>query len=403
MKTRKSVVAVITALLCILLMSMTASAKSSTVATIGSKKYTSLSTAFKKVKKGETIVLKQNVTVTKPLTLTRNVNFTLDLNKKTITFKNKNTASNSIFIGLRISKGNITIKNGTMRQTYVKGELIWVEKKASVTIKNGTYIGVIENSGKMTIDKGSFRTFSDLEKAEWYGYIMLINTGTMTVNGGNFSTKCCYLLGNLDLESRAKLTVNGGTFKQSRAFNSDIEGCEFNNGALLLINATSKNSTTVNGGEFTSNVPVFLAEKGTVKVKKGTFIAKEGATMALTGKANATVNGGTWSISSCRPNFILLGSSRVTVNNGTFKSECTTVEASESSTCTIKGGKFSTTMNDSSIGMLYLGGSSKITVTGGTFTGKKTCAYVKLDPAASIKVRGGNFKVKKTKASQSVS
>lgn len=377
MKTRKSVVAVITALLCILLMSMTASAKSSTVATIGSKKYTSLSTAFKKVKKGETIVLKQNVTVTKPLTLTRNVNFTLDLNKKTITFKNKNTASNSIFIGLRISKGNITIKNGTMRQTYVKGELIWVEKKASVTIKNGTYIGVIENSGKMTIDKGSFRTFSDLEKAEWYGYIMLINTGTMT--------------------------VNGGTFKQSRAFNSDIEGCEFNNGALLLINATSKNSTTVNGGEFTSNVPVFLAEKGTVKVKKGTFIAKEGATMALTGKANATVNGGTWSISSCSPNFILLGSSRVTVNNGTFKSECTTVEASESSTCTIKGGKFSTTMNDSSIGMLYLGGSSKITVTGGTFTGKKTCAYVKLDPAASIKVRGGNFKVKKTKASQSVS
>ena len=377
MKTRKSVVAVITALLCILLMSMTASAKSSTVATIGSKKYTSLSTAFKKIKKGETIVLKQNVTVTKPLTLTRNVNFTLDLNKKTITFKNKNTASNSIFIGLRISKGNITIKNGTMRQTYVKGELIWVEKKASVTIKNGTYIGVIENSGKMTIDKGSFRTFSDLEKAEWYGYIMLINTGTMT--------------------------VNGGTFKQSRAFNSDIEGCEFNNGALLLINATSKNSTTVNGGEFTSNVPVFLAEKGTVKVKKGTFTAKEGATMALTGKANATVNGGTWSISSCRPNFILLGSSRVTVNNGTFKSECTTVEASESSTCTIKGGKFSTTMNDSSIGMLYLGGSSKITVTGGTFTGKKTCAYVKLDPAASIKVRGGNFKVKKTKASQSVS
>lgn len=395
---RKLTLLLLAAMLLTMLLGTTASAKSSTAATIGSEKYTSLEAALKKVKNGQTIVLKKNVTYTKPLTISRNVTFTLNLNKKTITFKNTGKSSNSI--GLKISKGNVTIKNGTLKESNADSTLLYVNKNASVTIASGTYTGPVTNLGKLTITKGTFKTTAAMEKSK-AGNFLITNRGTLTVNGGTFTTKRLYLLGNGG--SSAELTVNGGTFRQTRTYNSDIEKPETSNGSMIYnyqINAKG-GAVIINGGKFTSGVPVLLASCGTVHVQKGTLTAKEGATMALTGNAKATVSGGTWSISSCWANILLRDKSRVEVSSGTFKSECTSVESYDNSTCKISNGKFTTTLTDTeNVAMLYLTGRSKITVTGGTFTGKKTCAYTK-DPDATIKISGAKFNVLEMKATNS--
>lgn len=233
---KKTWKAILVTLICVLLFGMTAAAASPTVAMIGKKKYTSLEAAYAKVKKGQTITLKRDITVSDGLVFHRNVKFTLDLGKRTITCKNTDTAD--IFV----NKGNVTFKNGT-----IKG-VVAVKKNATLNISSGTY-GQIMNLGTVTI-KNAKLTRQDQAPLYNIGGKMTIQKATVKSARG-----CIYISGGT-------VNISGGTYN-----NTDVK----NEMPLITL---EKGTLTVSGGKFTSKDCVLFNYNGKATLKKGTFTSK---------------------------------------------------------------------------------------------------------------------------------
>ena len=94
-------------LLLTMLLSMTAFAAKGdkSAASIGSKRYPSLEAAVKAVKKGQTIKVTKDITVSDTLTVNKpKVNFTIDFGKHRYKYTGSDYA-------IRLNKGTVTIKN----------------------------------------------------------------------------------------------------------------------------------------------------------------------------------------------------------------------------------------------------------------------------------------------------
>ena len=277
---------ILTAIIFTLLFGMTASAASPTVATIGKKKYTSLEAAYAKVKKGQTIKLKQNITVSQEIVFDRNVKFTLDLGKKTITCQNTEVAD--VFV----NKGSITVKNGTING------IIAVKKGASLTISSGTYKQII-NMGTLTI-KNAKMTRQDQPP--------LFNVdGKMTVKKARVKSAkgCLYIDGGT-------VSISGGTWQN------------MDQGNEVPLITLEKGALTVSGGKFTGKDCLLLNYAGKATLKKGTFTSSgfctviNCKTLVISG---ATVNykGSSYSALYCRE-----GSS-TEIKKGTVKGKKMTI------------------------------------------------------------------------------
>lgn len=184
-KMKRTLKLVLLALMCTLLLGISTSASAKTVASIGSKNYSSLQSAIKAVKKGQTVKLKSNVTIKETIEMNKNIKFTLNLNKKKITSKNCSA--------LTINKGTVTIKNGTVTSSMG----IFVGKKAALNIKSGTYNCYISSSGKLNVSGGTIKGVSN-------------DRGTMTMKGGKIKYGI-YCTGK-----NSSLTITGGTVIQPK-------------------------------------------------------------------------------------------------------------------------------------------------------------------------------------------
>ena len=146
--------------------------------------------------------------------------------------------------------------NGHTFYNYTLGcEAIKIEAGGTLTIKDSVGTGkvalkdestyaLIENSGTLTIDGGTF-----VQKA----WSAIINNGTTTINGGKFEQEGTATWSLLD--NKGTLTINNGTFNEGDRF-------------YLLRN---ENTATINGGEFTTTSPD-TSLIGNYKVESGDTI-----------------------------------------------------------------------------------------------------------------------------------
>lgn len=355
-----------------------------TVAKIGSTKYTSLEDAVKKVKNGETIVLQKNVSYTSVLSVSRSgKSFTLDLNKKTITFKKGSC--------LKLKKGTMTIKNGTIVQTSQTGYVIKVSEGATLKVAGGTYKGMISNSGTMTVSKGTFASInktagaSDAELITNYGTLtisggtfkgkyntILLNYGTLSVTGGTFTTTDL-ALSNYDYDFSTNTATDAIATIQDASFEC---GILFINVGVLTIKNVTANVTESLGMCYHSNSPTSTSPN--VKIQSGKFTSSGTDNSLL-----SAVEGGT--------------GGTITISGGTFKSATTSslFYASGSGTIKVTGGTFTLTGSGSLFNCTYADGV-RIKVTGGTFTAKKGYRYANSASKANTSLKGATVTTKKS-------
>ena len=240
------------------------------VASIGSKKYTSLQTAVNRVKNGQTIKLLKDIKVTQTIkSKKRNIKYTINLNKHKLSGDGETSA-------LAFTKGNsVTLKNGTIvsKKTYGGIPLITVDQ-GSVTIDGCTCSSgdsVFEVSkGKLTVKKGTIQ-----------GRMAAQDTSTVTVKGGTWKKAHFNLYGST-------LTIKGGTF----TIPGDYTCAIYMAGAKLMIQGgTIKISSNIydfteawnsqivmTGGKIraTKDVDIFHLRHGATLVRKGGTVSTKG-------------------------------------------------------------------------------------------------------------------------------
>ena len=213
----------------------------------------------------DTIKLEANITLKNQVKIPENAKVTLDLNGKTITTEQVTGRSKYLDVA-----GELTIVNGTIEARGIEimdgGKLI-IGKGANVTVKNVDANGGaclwIYAGGEVVVDGGTFTATNgnndgNLGTAD-PGVIN--NSGTITINDGTFTNSGdCYAIIN---NAKATMTINGGNFTGNRG-----------------VVAAQGGTVVINGGTFTvtgeSPIPahVVYADDGNVTINGGTFTNK---------------------------------------------------------------------------------------------------------------------------------
>ena len=372
MTSRKKEKTVISLLLAALLCALLGTAVfAATAAKIGNKKYASLQDAFNNVKSGQTIVLQANIKLNDEyVELNKKGKFTLNLNKKTISMLHNGQIS--------VQQGNLTIMNGQMKKTTRTGRLLYSEGPgAVVTIKDGTYEGSLcaSGKGKLIINGGTFRSL----KTNNVSLISLADYGEAVINKGKFSGGDANAL--IEVLNSSSLTINGGNFTRTTPFfddYSDTFSPEWSNGAMLFTGNSSK--TIIKAGTFqSSGICLYTEGDSALEVTDGSFTSRKGGVLLNSDAKAVTIKGGTFKISGPWGLMYNHGSSKCTVSGGTFNSQWSLFEnnnAGAKPTITITGGTFVST-NGKNPGMFlnFGNGKGKIVIKGGKITGKKTYGY----------------------------
>lgn len=176
-------------------------------ASIGKKNYATLQQAINKVKTGQTIKLKKNVKLSGDNYLVIDgKRFTLDLNKKTISYTGENDACH-------IKNGaNVTVKNGTLKVNGQDREAFFYNE-ATLTLNNVNCKGSIFNEGR----RGEYTFWGHTEPATSRGNCLIeggdftepiYNYGYMKIKNGKFTSNTnCIVIKN------GTLTIEDGSFK----------------------------------------------------------------------------------------------------------------------------------------------------------------------------------------------
>ena len=348
--------------------------KEDTVAMIGAKEYPTLTAAINEANTGDTVKLVNNVTVTKPIEVTKSM--TLDLNGHVltaatasdrseskdeknsaiwVTAKNVNLTINGMTAGSGMKMGDT---HNTEWKTKVWGFVDLREGSAgsTVTINGGSYTGstcasdsyhytalfTVGSESKLVLNNVSAETDERVVKASGCGEV-IVSGGTYNITGINaflgaaFETKTASF-------TDMKLTAKYGGCVQVGS-NATLENCEIK-------------VTDIRTGDGTYlNCAVAVQYGGTATVKSGTYTAPYAAYVYNSG---GTIN----------------------IENGTF----TGVVRADATTDTtavinIKNGSFN--------GEIQKGGgpgSETISITGGTFS---------FDPSTKVKNNGTDYIVKR--------
>ena len=206
------------------------------VAQIGETTYATLKAAFEGAKDGDTITLTDDIKVEDTLVVT--MTLTLDLAEHTLSNeKDIWSDDNWSLISVRGS-GNLTITgNGTFAAKENDCYAVDVQESATVTIKNGTFIGNI--------------------------HAVYVFAGTANVEGGTYSVQQKYpdpakgdefVLNCYDANranGTARINVTGGTFKNFNPADNKAEG-EGNNFADNSL-VVQKNNTVQNNDYYVGN------------------------------------------------------------------------------------------------------------------------------------------------------
>ena len=341
-----------------------------TVAMIGAREYATLPDAITAAKDGDTIKLLKDVTVTKPIEVTKSM--TLDLNGHVLTAATASTATvKNSAIWVTAEKVNLTIDGTTAGSGMTMGDThdtnweakVWgfVDLRegsagSTVTVNGGSYTGstcasdsyhytalfTVGSESKLVLNNVSAETDERVVKASSCGEVV-VSGGTYNITGINaflgaaFETKTASFT---DMKLTAKY---GGCVQVGR--NATLENCEIK-------------VTDIRTGDGTYlNCAVAVQYGGTATVKSGTYTAPYAAYVYNSG---GTIN----------------------IENGTF----TGVVRADATTDTtavinIKNGSFN--------GEIQKGGgpgSETISITGGTFS---------FDPSTKVKNNGTDYIVKR--------
>ena len=345
-----------------------------TVAMIGAKEYTTLPDAITAADENATVTLLKDVTVTKPIEVTKSM--TLDLNGHVLTAATASNRSESkdeknSAIWVTAKNVNLTINGMTAGSGMKMGDTHKTEWKtkvwgfvdlregsagSTVTINGGFYTGstcasdnyhytalfTVGSESKLVLNNVSAETDERVVKASGCGEV-IVSGGTYNITGINaflgaaFETKTASF-------TDMKLTAKYGGCVQVGS-NATLENCEIK-------------VTDIRTGDGTYlNCAVAVQYGGTATVKSGTYTAPYAAYVYNSG---GTIN----------------------IENGTF----TGVVRADATTDTtavinIKNGSFN--------GEIQKGGgpgSETISITGGTFS---------FDPSTKVKNNGTDYIVKR--------
>ena len=341
-----------------------------TVAMIGAKEYPTLTAAINEANTGDTVKLVNNVTVTKPIEVTKSM--TLDLNGHVLTAATASTATvKNSAIWITAEKVNLTIDGTTAGSGMTMGDThdtnweakVWgfVDLRegsagSTVTVNGGSYTGstcasdsyhytalfTVGSESKLVLNNVSAETDERVVKASSCGEVV-VSGGTYNITGINaflgaaFETKTASFT---DMKLTAKY---GGCVQVGR--NATLENCEIK-------------VTDIRTGDGTYlNCAVAVQYGGTATVKSAIYTAPYAAYVYSSG---GTIN----------------------IENGTF----TGVVRADATTDTtavinIKNGSFN--------GEIQKGGgpgSETISITGGTFS---------FDPSTKVKNNGTDYIVKR--------
>ena len=344
--------------------------KENTVAMIGAKEYPTLTAAINEANTGDTVKLLKDVTVTKPIEVTKSM--TLDLNGHVLTAATASTATvKNSAIWVTAEKVNLTIDGTTAGSGMTMGDThdtnweakVWgfVDLRegsagSTVTVNGGSYTGstcasdsyhytalfTVGSESKLVLNNVSAKTDERVVKASGCGEVV-VSGGTYNITGINaflgaaFETKTASF-------TDMKLTAKYGGCVQVGS-NATLENCEIK-------------VTDIRTGAGTHlNCAVAVQYGGTATVKSGIYTAPYAAYVYSSG---GTIN----------------------IENGTF----TGVVRADATTDTtavinIKNGSFN--------GEIQKGGgpgSETISITGGTFS---------FDPSTKVKNNGTDYIVKR--------
>ena len=323
-----------------------------TVAMIGAKQYTTLPDAITDAKDGDTIKLLKDVTVTKPIEVTKSM--TLDLNGHVLTAATASTATvKNSAIWVTAEKVNLTIDGTTagsgmtMRDTHdtnweakVWGFVDLREGSAgsTVTVNGGSYTGstcasdsyhytalfTVGSESKLVLNNVSAETDERVVKASSCGEVV-VSGGTYNITGINaflgaaFETKTASFT---DMKLTAKY---GGCVQVGR--NATLENCEIKVTDIRTGDGTYLNcavavqyggTATVKSGIYTAPYAAYVySSGGTINIENGTF----------TGVVRADATTDTTAV--------------INIKNGSFNGEIQKGGGPGSETISITGGTFS--------------------------------------------------------------
>ena len=271
------------------------------VAQVGSKKYETLADAIRLAANGKTVTLLADVTENVTIAAAKK-NLTLDLNGKTL---NGGTGTAKAAL---TNYGTITIKDSSADKA---GTI----KRDDTGIPGETSYYVILNQGTMTIEGGNVINNSGYEQANPSGSMngssLICNGdcdegGTLTIKGGTFTQKNFIAIKNGAL---GVLHVTGGTITSDHSaiqnwFNADITGGEIKGqlwtDAFVWDEGKSVGQTTIGeNAKFTGEIVMGISSSGVVPM-----LAINGGdldvtswritTAAATAGAKPAVSGGTF-------------------------------------------------------------------------------------------------------------
>ena len=378
-------------------------------AAIRTTTYPTLADAIAAADAGDEVRLLMNVELTSTIKIDSGDDITLNLDGKTLTMSSS-AGKNRIIQ----NEGNLTITgNGTMGGGCTTDNQspgpIKNNENATLTIENGTFIGnpgydsaVLMNLGTMTVNGGTIKDGRQAVKTD--------DPGKTTINGGTFSN---------DSSSQLACIYNSATATE----NEDDKGTVINNGTFIGKNVnTVQNVGTmwINGGTFSNTADQTIENKsGTLRISGGTFTNVYHRTILNT--ATLIITGGSFSNTNCSicgggtNDYVI----RQTAGEMTIGGDATVTGVQGGITvargnATINGGTFQTVdctdpnrnhAQSTSHYPLYISGSAgvcDVDITGGTFTGcDKPAVYVNgnvANNAIDLDISEGNFEITKDDA-----
>lgn len=228
--------------------------------------------------KGQSVTLTEDVEIPSNIYIPSGENATINLNGKTLTAGVKEDKGDETRHHYAVDNhGTLTLTNGTFTARGVEnhGKLIIeddvvvnaIDRNGGAAVYNYANSEIVINGGKFNVVGVAF--------TELKGPAAVINNGTMTINGGTFTSTAAK--GPYAILNYGDLTINNATVVSSR-------GCV----------ANSAGTTTINGGTFTTtweghSAYALYVGSGTMNLKNATINAEKATYTVCTAKG-ATFN-----------------------------------------------------------------------------------------------------------------
>lgn len=222
--------------------------------------------------KGQSVTLTEDVELKQPISIPAGANTTIDLNGKTMTTDLSDATKHHYAIN---NSGNVIIEDGTFNARGIQNYA-----GATMTIKEDAVINALDANGgaciwnyagaEVIIEGGVFTATSGDKATDEAGIVpepgVINNSGKVTINGGTFAAPNtgCYAINNT-----GEMIINGGDFSAYRGMIACTDGTvTVNNGKFAVTHnaggwaayTAGSGKIIINGGQFTSQGGMFTGD-----------------------------------------------------------------------------------------------------------------------------------------------